>query len=385
MPGKALTPFAPEIVEFWQALSRALFADERCRRMPDIQALAFRMRRAELARMEADFRRSIPECVVRRPRGLVFHIAPANVDTMFLYSWMYSGLMGNRNLIRVSAGASELSLLLCDIVAGALANAPEPIRHSAAVIQYGHDDAVTAAVSAACNARVIWGGDETVRAIRSIPLAPRATEIVFADRYSFSIVASQPYLALSPGERVQLADQFFNDTFWFDQMACSSPRLVVWAGPEDEGRQASREFLDELERAVVRKHYAAETGTRLNRLTFACRAALDGPVTAIERHGGQFEALWLSELTDFCREHCGGGLLFQYASETLEDVARFVTSRDQTVTYFGLEGEQIRAFSEQAGSRGVDHIVPIGQALQFDRYWDGYDLFLELTRQVRVI
>ena len=168
-------------------------------------------------------------------------------------------------------------------------------------------------------------------------------------------------------------------TYSFSGHFQGSPR------PNNEARQASREFLDELERAIVRKKYASETGTRLNRLTFACRATLDGPVTGIERHGGHFEALWLSELTDFCREHCGGGLLFQYASETLEDVARFVTSRDQTVTYFGLDAEQIRAFSEQAGSRGVDHIVPIGQALQFDRYWDGYDLFLELTRQVRVV
>jgi hypothetical protein len=32
----------------------------------------------------------------------------------------------------------------------------------------------------------------------------------------------------------------------------------------------------------------------------------------------------------------------------------------------------------------VDRIVPVGQALQFQRFWDGYDLLQELTRHVYI-
>jgi hypothetical protein len=34
--------------------------------------------------------------------------------------------------------------------------------------------------------------------------------------------------------------------------------------------------------------------------------------------------------------------------------------------------------------RGVDRIVPLGQALTFDYRWDGYNLLQELTRHVYI-
>ena len=35
-----------------------------------------------------------------------------------------------------------------------------------------------------------------------------------------------------------------------------------------------------------------------------------------------------------------------------------------------------------AGGRGIDRLVPVGQALSFHRFWDGYDLIRELVRHV---
>lgn len=380
-----LAPFAPELLEFCAKLSRALFTDPRCRRTPDIQALAFRMRPAELRRLEDSFRATVSGSpALLQPRGLALHIAPANVDTMFVYSWLFSALMGNRNLVRVSDNAPESSLLLCSIFGEVLEEASEPVRRSVAIVQYGHDPAINGAVSAACDVRVIWGGDETVRTIRATPLAPRATELVFADRYSFAIIGAAAYNGLDEKKRAELADRFFNDTFWFDQMACSSPRLVIWYGLPGGTERAARVFFEELERAVDRKGYSAGAGARLNRFAFGCRAALDGPVSAMQRFHGRFETLTLTELTPFCREHCGGGLLYQFHTGTLAPVAQFVSRRDQTATYFGLAGEELCEMATLMGARGVDRVVPIGQALEFGRYWDGYDLFLELTRHVDV-
>ena len=41
------------------------------------------------------------------PLGKTFHIAPSNVDTIFVYSWLISMLMGNINVIRISSRISE--------------------------------------------------------------------------------------------------------------------------------------------------------------------------------------------------------------------------------------------------------------------------------------
>src|SRR5229473_1854189 len=47
-----------------------------------------------------------PGGVRRFPRGLVFHVPPANVDTIFVYSWALSALAGNRNVVRISPRAA---------------------------------------------------------------------------------------------------------------------------------------------------------------------------------------------------------------------------------------------------------------------------------------
>ncbi len=378
-----LAQFSAEVRDFCAKLSRALFTDPRSKKLPDLQALAFHLRPAEIQRLEDSFRATAPARL--QPRGLALHIAPANVETMFVYSWLFSALMGNRNLVRISSDAPETALLLARVFAEVLESTPEAMRRSAAIVQYGHDSAITAAFSEACDVRVIWGGDETVRAIRAIPLAPRATEIVFPDRYSFAVLRAGAYLVLDQAAHAALADKFYNDTFWFDQMACSSPRLLVWHGDRTETAEAAGGFYRELAAEVARRGHSSDTGTSLARFAFACRAALDGPVTAVERHGGGFETVALAELTPFCREHCGGGLLYQFHTADLSPLAGFVDRRDQTVTYFGYEGESLEDLARRLSARGVDRIVPVGKALEFGRYWDGYDLFLEFSRHVDVV
>ena len=37
-----------------------------------------------------------------------------------------------------------------------------------------------------------------------------------------------------------------------------------------------------------------------------------------------------------------------------------------------------------AGIKGVDRIVPVGKTMDFDLFWDGYDLYSCLTRVVAV-
>jgi len=379
----AVQPFSEGVCDFTAKLSRALFTDPRTRRFPDLQALAFQLRPAGIKALEESYRQTAGSSLLQ-PRGLVFHLAPANVETMFVYSWLFAALMGNRNLVRISDRASDTSLLLCGVFNDVLAKAPEPVRRSVAIIQYGHEDAITAEISEACDVRVVWGGDATVRAIRAVPLAPRATELVFADRYSFAILSAAAYEKLTAPGRSALAAQFFNDTFWFDQAACSSPRLVVWYGSPEESAAAAAAFFAELEAVVEQRGYRSDAGMRLERFTFGCRAALDGPVSELDRHHGNFETLTLRELTPFCREHCGGGLLYQFHTPALEPLAAFVDRRDQTMSYFGFEGDNLTALAQTVSARGVDRIVPVGRALDFDRYWDGYDLFLEFSRHVTV-
>jgi Acyl-CoA reductase (LuxC) len=378
-----LRPFTAEVLEFCTAFSQALFKDPEARRFPELQALAFRMRKAELVRLKREFDRLETKEVLLAPRGLVFHLPPTNVDTFFVYSWLMAVVTGNTNVIRLSTRAPQQTGIICRVFRETQ-SAGGAVAGNTAIIQYGHEREITAAVSAACDVRIIWGGDASVEAVRSVPLPPHAKELTFADRYSFAVVNAAAYLALDAVARGSLAEAFFNDTYWFGQMACSSPRLVVWCGPAEECSASAGAFWEHLQEQLAKKGYEIETGARIEQFTFACRAVLDQGVSTYQRMGDGLTLLRVERLDGVTREHPGGGVLFQYSAGSLEEVAGFVQRRDQTVCTFGYTQEELRAFARLVNGRGVDRIVPFGQALNFDYRWDGYDLLQELTRHVYI-
>jgi hypothetical protein len=84
------------------------------------------------------------------------------------------------------------------------------------------------------------------------------------------------------------------------------------------------------------------------------------------------------------KEMCGGGLFRHVPVARLSDVLTFVDEGDQTLTHWGLEGNALRDLAAGAGARGLDRVVPIGEALAFDVVWDGFHLIDDMLRRVRV-
>src|SRR5439155_4067768 len=81
------------------------------------------------------------------------------------------------------------------------------------------------------------------------------------------------------------------------------------------------------------------------------------------------------------REIFGGGLVRHYRLDRLEELVSFAREDDQTVTYFGWEGGELADLARRLGERGLDRLVPVGDALAFDTLWDGYDLLDDFTRR----
>ena len=164
-------------------------------------------------------------------------------------------------------------------------------------------------------------------------------------------------------------------------MACSSPRLLIWQGDQAATDAASQDFLQLVQDHARQKDYRVQPQTRLNRFGFACRAVLDKHATGY-RDLGEFVVLEVDLARGFSREHCGGALLLQARIGSLDELESFISRRDQTMSYFGFETEELSALALRLN--GLDRIVPIGQALNFNRFWDGYDLLQELTRHVSI-
>ena len=107
------------------------------------------------------------------PRGNVFHVPPANVDTIFVYSWALSALAGNHNVVRISERSAAAADTILQALNDTLADADPVIGRTQRMITYGRDDAVTAALSQWCDLRVIWGGDAAVERSASTRCGPR--------------------------------------------------------------------------------------------------------------------------------------------------------------------------------------------------------------------
>ena len=376
----AVAPFDPSRTEFVADLSRRL--GRRGRGLPETQALAFWMRKAALHRLEGSFSELGSEQIVLMPRGTVFHIPPANVDTLFVYSWVLSTLVGNRNIVRLSSRATEQSNLIIDTISDVLVDHPAVVG-SFTMLTYDHDEAVTAMISADCDVRVIWGGDATIQRIRSIPIPPHANELVFADRFSMAAIGTRAYQGLPAQERNRLAELFFSDAYWFDQLGCSSARLLLWVGADDP-RTSATDFYDRV-RAVVRNNgYTVDTSVAIAKLTQAYRTMIDAEVSGYSARDNTLAVLEMASFPDVRGEFCGAGLFYQVHVPDLAAIVPDIRRADQPLATFGIPEADLRSLVSELCGRGIDRIVPFGEALHFDRYWDGYDLLAELTRKITV-
>ncbi len=376
-------PFAPERIEALGQLSRAVLGDPELKRQAEAVALGYWLRPANIAAQRQEFETLARPGRVLVPAGLAFHVPPANVDTMGIYSWALSFLCGNASIIRLSQRSSPLTLRLVALAEAMLeANG---MSDSTAFISYGHDTSITASISARADLRVIWGGDASIAAVRAVPLSTHAKEIVFADRLSLSALSASAWLGLDTANKADLASEAFNDLYAFDQMACSSPRILVWCGAEAEAGKASAGFAEALMAELARRGHETAPAVGLGKYAAACSAAIDLPSATI-----RFESLdWLTLQLAQPPQHLpqiggGGGIAVELRLDRLADLAPFMDRRVQTITHFGFDNATLADFVEVAQGRGGDRLVPIGEALAFSPIWDGYDLFREFTRIVEI-
>lgn len=379
-----LSVFDERVTDFVAELSRRLRTDPTCATIPALLALAFWIRPANITRLAeawADGRAAEPD-VVAVPQGVVFHIPPSNVDTLFVYSWVLSALAGNANVVRLSPDASDNASALLAVVDSVLTQHPA-IAATTAFVSYDRDERVTAELSSA-DMRVIWGGDETVGAIRAIHRAPYTSELAFPDRYSLALLRTEAVGELDEGGMSDLAHRFYNDAYWFDQLGCSSPRLIGWVGPgpvEDVQRRFRRALTAEVERHGT----VVPTSAALAKVVHAADAAATGAVSRVDWSVNQVTTAQVDDLALLRRDSPGGGLFYEVVLPEAADIVDFVVRKDQTLTHFGFDRAILGSLVQSLGSRGIDRVVPVGDALTFGRWWDGVDLLAAFTRSVPVV
>ncbi|GAB2828768.1 acyl-CoA reductase [Lentzea nigeriaca] len=370
------------IVDFLVSFARKLLAPATARRYPELASLGFFLRRGEIAKVLRAVETN--PGVLRFPRGMVFHVPPANVDTIFVYSWALSALAGNRNVVRISPRSAGAAEAVVEALNAALADAHPAVAQTQVMVTYDRDDKITAALSAACDLRVIWGGDRAVTEVRKMPLAPHSRDVTFPDRASFAAISVAGWEAATPEQRRDVAVGFYNDSYWFDQAACASPRALFWVGDEKGAEAGREEFRRLLIDVVAQKELVVEPAMAVQKRVSAYGVAADGHATSIRFDGNAVATLELTSPGEVPREWLGVGTFPLATLPSLDALVSLVERKDQTLSVFGFSQQELEDLAHDLAGRGIDRIVPFGSALTFSERWDGYDLLAEFTRLVTV-
>lgn len=370
--------FDDEVLDFLGELSAALLASPLVRTYPDVAAFAFYIRKANLLRLKNDF----GPVDGRLGRGLCFHVAPANIPINFAFSWVFSLLAGNANIVRMPSKDFPQAAALLEAVNRLLAQHPK-IQQRNAFVRYPRTDVeTTSAYSAQSDCRMLWGGDRTIASIKSMPTHPRCVDIAFADRYSVGLIDGSAIRAADDATLMRLAQDFYNDTYLMDQNACSSPQVVLW---ENDDAQARSRFWTAVE-DVSAKKYVLQDAVAVDKYTALCEAAIGNQeLQDVSRRGNLLYRLELKSLgADMTTRRGKAGFFYEYALLSRQDLFDVVTERFQTVTYFGIDAGELRNQIRKAHLRGIDRVVPFGKAMDIGAIWDGYDLIRTLSRIIAI-
>lgn len=378
---KSFAPFDNLVCTFLNEVSRKLLADNEVKTYPDVVTFAFFCRKANVEQVKKAYDGRLQG---RLGRGLTYHIAPSNVPINFAYTLVAGLLAGNRCIVRASSKDFAQTRIVCKTFCS-VAEMPEygDVKNIFSVVMFNHSTKVMDFFSSICDIRVIWGGDNTIAEIRKSPLQPRATEITFADRYSFAVFDARYVASLNDDEMKKVAQAFYNDTYLYDQNACSSPRLIVWLGNRELCDKAKEKFWKAVHENISSKYSLAPI-LSVDKLTAQYKCAVELNAVKTEQSQDNFiTRVLLKNLPQNLNEYtCAGGFYLEYDTENLADICPIVTRKFQTLSYLGMDSAELQSFVRQNGLSGIDRIVPVGKTADFSLVWDGYDLIEGMSRLV---
>lgn len=372
-----MQPYSTEICSFAVEFSEQLMKSPHTKAYTDLSALAFWCRKGSIQKFKLGFGNSSD----RLGRGLCFHITPSNIPINFAFSYFFGLFAGNSNIVRLPSKTFPQVQFVCDILKDVIENYPE-IKARTILVRYPADNRITAEFCKIADARLIWGGDETVASIKALPTKPRCIDISFADRYSICIINGQAILNSEDKIIARLANDFYNDTYLMDQNACSSPQLILWINDNEDAR---RRFWDAIS-TFAKTKYQLQSAVAIDKYTHMFEDILDLEIlSSVKREGNLIYRIELKALSPNIHDLRGkGGYFYEYSLKSYDELAAIVTEKYQTVTQFGIEAETLRGFVIKNRLRGIDRIVPVGKAMDLSVVWDGYDLIKMLSRIVAI-
>lgn len=368
----ALPPFAEPVISFFNDLSKLVM--KKGRAFSDVMTFGFWCRKAALLKEKENYH----DLERRLGRGIVFHSTPSNVPVNCAFSFAAGLLAGNANIVRLPAKDFPQVQIISDCVKELLETTHKDMVPYICFVKYPPIKEITDLFSSICHSRVVWGGDATIAEIRQSPLQPRANEMNFADRYSFAVIEGDRFLEADDQDII--VQNFYNDTYFSDQNACTAPRIIIWLGEKKD--EAKKLFWQKVV-TYAKEHYNIAPVQTIGKINALYKAAANLELAGVTVEQPLLTRIQMNNLYLGIMDYrYNSGFFYEYDAQSLTDLLPIATNKSQTVTYYGLTHEQIVKFVNEDHPQGIDRFVPMGKSMDFTLVWDGYDLIHALSRIV---
>jgi Acyl-CoA reductase (LuxC) len=315
------------------------------------------------------------------PLGVVGHWPAGNVEIQPILSMTCALLGGNAALVRIPSGLVAFTRILMEKLVQSDPGERLTRRIFMAAFEHSRQD-LQEAMAQVVDGAMIWGGEEAVLQIRSLPFPHWARVVVFGPR--ISVAAMDAGAWGNPDEHKSWCLRIARDVWQFDQQACSSPQVLYL---EKGAGQSTAQFLSHLQRAFEIENQVHPRRTIPAALTSTiCQARAswllnDATHQAVFPMGPDWTLL-LGSGSDLPQPIQGKTLTVLEVDDLLDAVSKW----DGNVQTLGLgmaDAEKEKKLALLAGKKGVDRIVKLGRMHVFVPPWDGVDLIRPMVRMVR--
>ena len=377
---KPLKPFGNDECNFLNEFSIKLAKHKLISIYPDLKALSFWCRKKNIQQLKNNKNQD----KFRVGLGLLFHVTPSNVPTNFFYSLVFGLLSGNSNIVKVPSKNFKQIEIICSLMRNILKN--NKIKNRISIVRYENNPEFTKKISSLCNGRLIWGGPNTIKKIKEFETSDRSIDLTFTDRFSFSTLNSKKVITTSDKNITLLTNNFYNDTYLYDQNACTSPHLIIWLGNKKDAKIAKERFWKSLLK-LIKTRYTISNFAVTDKLHYIDKFIIkNAHIKKIKNYCNLINIIELNKIKNFSHLSRGRwGLFFEIDLKSLNLMSPNINKYYQTLSYYGLDKKFFEEYLDNNNIRGIDRIVPIGRTMDMSFYWDGYDLKNILTRVVEIV
>ena len=377
-----------DIIELYQAFSENILKDSSTSGIEGVAFLSSWLRKANFMQIieknlkDIDYLENFigeKKRIKAQPRGIVCHWIAGNVPTLGLFSLFQSMLVGNSNLMRVPSKSHDVLVRLLRVFGNtSIENgvSGQDLLKSTALFYFDKADTkANEELSEIADARIVWGGEEAVKAITGLPRRSHCEDIVFGPKYSLAVFDAT---AIASNDFTRYLRFLASDIFLFDQAACTSPHVVFFEKGTRSIQDIGQALAEEMKKLAKRFPKTDVDQFIMTRIINArAEHALDPDSAVICPVENDWTILINKNLQ--LEEPIESRTIFIKEMDAIDEVLPLITRKVQTIGCAVEDKDKLEKFADGATLRGVARCVNVGQMHLFDSPWDG---MLVLSRLV---